>query len=340
MNYPEVYDDIAETLRTALGRNKIKYSVLDELLELPRIDTIHINLDSIFSFITAKYLVKSEEIDASYRYVIASSILNIVGHYRHFCVRRGWIPTIYLYVTNKWSETVEASLKLIEIISYYIDKVYFMKVTKHDAPYIYMNYFIREKKNFNNLILTKDMLDLQLLGEYTHVIHLNKDNSIYYSPKNLWYNMSEGTVEHSVMTHEFIGPVLFYSGTGTKNSGVKNMGKKKTVKLFDKLVSRGQLTNSRYFSYEDIVYDAGDFLDDDLTKFKENFTKYDLFTRYNKVMTTSKSRILDSYIIDKFSRKDLYELNNKYFTGFDSLQLEYLMEVPADPKAGGRKLKW
>ena len=183
-------------------------------------------------------------------------------------------------------------------------------------------------------------MDLQLLGEYTHVIHLNKDNSIYYSPKNLWYNMSEGAVEHSVMTHEFIGPVLFYSGTGTKNSGVKNMGKKKTVKLFDKLVSRGQLTNSRYFSYEDIVYDAGDFLDDDLTKFKENFAKYDLFTRYNKVMTTSKSRILDSYIIDKFSRKDLYELNNKYFTGFDSLQLEYLMEVPADPKAGGRKLKW
>ena len=147
----EVYDDIAETLRTAIGRNKIKYSVLDDIIQLPHINSIHINLDSIFSFITAKYLVKSDEIDANYRYVIASSVLNTVAHYRHFCIKHGWSPTIYMYVTYRWSEAVESALKVIEIIPNYLEKIYFLKVNRDDMPCMYMKYFINQHKG-NNLI--------------------------------------------------------------------------------------------------------------------------------------------------------------------------------------------
>ena len=317
-------NDLSDRIRYTLGRNKIKYAVLNSKIKKYYKD-VHINLNGIFKNLYTKILKKNEKNDDDYSDVIASFILNTVAHYRHYFNSSS--PKIYVYSYNTFeSQSITKAVKIASKICEYIPGCYYILVPKKVNANILMSYFIKR----TSLVLTKELTDLQLLSKDVDVLHLNKDDSCYYTISNVYEILSEGKFTDD-LSYKLIGPYLFFSGTGMDNKGVAGFGKLKTMKLFANLIKMNVLYNGTYYTYDDFVKDFQKYSGDiDLKNFIANFTSHSVEYIFTRWFSVSKGKLLDNYIIDKFSKNGLKEFNAKYFGQLDSLMLDYLMEYNDD----------
>ena len=153
------------------------------------------------------------------RYEMASMILNMCGHYRQFYRNIGVSSNIYLiYGLNcpKSNETyvlgyndkfvraymkkpsvtniIEDNMAILKLITQYIPKVYFFDIGRCEVSSM-ISHIIKtseaSKHGYENIILSKDILMLQLIPEYNvRVLRPLKtkdgDESFIVDNKNLW----------------------------------------------------------------------------------------------------------------------------------------------------------
>lgn len=334
------YIDIPEEMiRKIIGRNKIKYTVLTELIDnqIDDLKSFIINVDSILIDLH-KYINKNKDIDScNFVEVISSSIINIVAHYRYYFSLTGWYPSIYLLADKMDDNTnIKSAMNIISIILRYIDNTYFIDTSGLNTGVI-IKYFLKKKSS--NLILTRDDFDIMHIADNTMVIKSNRDKSKLYTSNNWQYIMNNEKYypEYSNISYKLINMILCFSGAHGR-SGVKGLGFRTMLKKLNQAVNNKAIVNDCYQNIHDFISDMSDiFIKYNLSNAISNFRIYDVNSNYSKFITKSTEKRLDSYIEDKFSKKDLIMLNTKYFTGLNYLMLEELM---TKPKSCKDNMKW
>jgi len=339
-----MYDSIEispdEMIRKIIGRNKIKYNTLTNLIdgELNNLKSFVINADSILIDLH-KYFDKNKDIENyNYTFTITAALINIVAHYRYYFSLNGWYPNIYLLADkNDSSSNIAGAIDLVKIILKYIDNCYFVDTSQLTTGVI-MRYFLKRKAD--NLILTRDDFDIMHISENTLVIKANKDKSKLFTHTN-WKKVLCGDNYKDVydcISYKLINMVLCFSGAHGR-SGVKGLGFRTMLKKLSSAINDKSIINDYYSDIDDFISDMGKYFKKYNTdKAILNFIAYDVNSNYDKCVTKAIEKRLDNCIEDKFSKKDLSMLNTKYFTGLDYIMLEELITKPMSMK--DNSMKW
>lgn len=334
--------DIApdEMIRRIIGRNKIKYNTLTDLIDgrICNLKSFVINADSILIDLH-RYFNKNKELDKyDFVFVITASLINIIAHYRYYFSLNGWYPNIYILADKTDdSSNISTAMELTRVILKYIDNCYFIDTSQLKTGVI-IKYFL--KKKADNLILSRDDFDIMHLSENTIVIKANKEKSKLYSYDN-WHRVmctEKYHGQYDEVSHKLINMILCFTGAHGR-SGVRGLGFRTMLKKLSIALNKKMIINDTYSNIHDFINDMGKYLAKYNTdKAELNFEIYDVNTNYDKCVTKAIEKRLDSYIEDKFSKKDLIMLNTKYFTGADYLMLEELMTKPNSMK--DKSVKW
>lgn len=329
-----------EMVRRIIGRNKIKYTTLNNLIDgrISNLKSFVINVDSILIDIH-KFFNKHKDLDDyNLVFVIASSLINTVAHYRYYFSLNGWYPNIYLLgdKTDN-SKNISTALELVRVILKYVDNVYFIDTSKLTTGVI-IRYFLKKKSE--NLVLSRDDFDMMHVSSNTIFIKSNKDKSKLYAHDN-WQKTMCGDSYRDVyecISHKLINMVLCLSG-GHGRAGVKGIGHRTILKNLSNAIKNKNIVNGQYSDIDDFISDMGKLLGKyNLDPARLNFDIYDINNNYDRCVTKAVEKRLDNCIEDRFSKKDLAMLNTKYFTGLDYLMLEELMTKPNSMK--DNSMKW
>lgn len=326
-----------ELILSTLGIFKIKYSILDDL-NIDDIDIFHIDLNSILGTL---FKIKNIFDDkSSYSFTIVSSIINLVAHFRSYFVKKQNNTTIYLYYSHmkidskNLSDNIDDTLSLLSVIVKYIPKVYLITDEGIDIK-LCINYLIEENKI--NYILTKNKILYQFVNtKNTFILRPARDDSYIITSKNLYNKLTDNDIKY-IVSSKLLTAILSFTGVN-QYKGVKGMGIKKVLKMFQKSIDKNIIVNDFYLNISDLLYDLS--CNKETCKIvkdifeKIDVTLLDVMTRNNPY----EIEIRNSFIIDKFSKKDLQELNTKYFTGFNSLMIQELLLEPKESKK--KQIKW
>lgn len=324
-----------DTIRKIIGRNMIKYTILNEIIdsEITDLKTFIINVDSILIDLH-KFFNKYKEFNSmNLMEIITSSIINMIAHYRYYFALNGWYPKIYaLADKNDDNKNIRESMEVVSMILKYIDNTYFID-TSNLKTGIVIKYFLKKSKD--NLILSRDDFDIMHISKNTYVLRANKDKSKFYTIYN-WKQLmcKKYNLEYDIIPYNLINMVLCFSGAHGR-SGVKGLGYRTMLKKISNKIN--YLSKESYSNIDDFIHDMDSSLSKyDISMARTNFNLYDVNTNYNKFITPAIQKRLDTYIEDRFSKKDLISLNTKYFTGANSLMLEELMIRPKSEKPSSK----
>lgn len=330
-----------DKIRLVVGMNKIKYNILNKIIN-NKIDIIHINIDSIINTLIKMNLNFTKH---TYSYTLCAAILNIAAHYKHYFIKKKKTVTIFLYSNmnyNRDYKGIRFSLELIDIITKYLNKIYFIDTNKYlsdkvdNKMHLIIKYF---SKDYNNLVITKDSFDLPLITDNISVLKLNKDKSILYNTNN-FFDKYIKSKKHYNIPYSHISLFLAISGIN-KIKFVKGLGPNKIAKILQNGIECGNMSINKYNKIEHFYSDMKHLLPNSIYMNKDisNFyEKLDADILYNKYINKAIEKGFDNYIIDKFSYKDLIDLNNKYFLGLDYLMLDELTEEIVDDSKNN--IKW
>ena len=334
-----MYDEYSpeETIRKIIGKNMTKYTVLNEIIdnEIKNLKSFVINVDSILIDLH-KFLDSHKEYNTlNFMEIITSSIINMIAHYRYYFTLNGWYPKIYALADKKdESKHIRESMEIISMILKYIDNTYFID-TSNLKTGVVIKYFL--KKNKENLILSRDDFDIMHISKNTYVLRANKDKSKFYTIYNWKHLMTrQYKSEYDDIPDNLINMVLCFVGAHGR-PGVKGIGYRTMIKKLASKSHKQNLSKESYTNIDNFIDDMGSTFDKyNLSPAKTNFNLYDVNTNYTKYITPAIEKRLDTYIEDRFSKKDLIMLNTKYFTGFNSLMLEELMMRPKSEKSNSK----
>lgn len=174
---------------------------------------LYIDLNSILKPL---YSIDAWNYKYKHLYEITATILNMCGHYREFFKHLGVITNIYLiYGLNCPSindtfiqgynskfinsyikkpditELIYNNLEILKLITQYIPKIYYFDIGKNEVSamidYI-INYTNSKEKRIENLVISKDILMLQLVPEHNvRILRPNKtkgDGDLSYISDN------------------------------------------------------------------------------------------------------------------------------------------------------------
>lgn len=318
-----------------IGRNKIKYSVLTELIDgdIGNLKSFIINGDSILIDIH-RYIKSNSEIDKDDLTIcISSALINIIAHYRNYFAKNGWDVNIYFLADKSDnSSNLSTAMELMRVILKYIPKTYFIDTTNLKTGVI-MKYFFTKKDSGHTLILSRDDFDIMNISENVSCIKANKENSKYYSIHNWRKVMSGSEDDYKLVSYKMLNLILCFSGAHGR-PGIRGLGFRTMLKKINKAIKDQKVIDNYYSSVHDFINDieylfpAKKGVPFNFDKGILNFEIYDVNTNYDKDVTIAVKKRLDSYIEDKFSKKDLIMLNTKYYTGENYLMLEELMIQP------------
>ena len=202
----------------------IKYATLSNLIAMSfagsNCTEINLFID-MNSLLKKLYSVKEMELDNSDPYGLTAAIINLCGHYRVYFNSIGVMTNIYIiYGLNcpKMNETyikdynarsmadymrkrdtteiVNNNIRILKLLCQYLPKIHFFDIgyneTSTMVDYILKNIWLGKQINVENIILSKDVLMLQLIPSYNvRVLRPYKtpeqgDLSYIIDNNNLW----------------------------------------------------------------------------------------------------------------------------------------------------------
>ena len=334
---------------------KIKYAIMDKLLfpiiRSKNIDSVNvfINLDDILHKLHRPQVCQEIQIsgDQTGKHII-SNILNIIAHYRQWCVRQGWETRVICYYTSaihggfknniytpKYrkhfceinhemnseyyfiNRAIIESDKLIKIISQYIDKVYIID-SRFLEPSIVPLWFSEQVfKSTWNIIISRDLYDLQ----YSYI-----DSWIFLYPKgndskicdytNLWKFLSE-IEKINDNTNKDYEPSLYpiiLTIVGQKYRNIprlKRIGWKSIFKVLDRLsdISEDFSRTSMEILLVNEIKSKNTSIDD----ITNNLNSIDIQSQVYSIGEIEKTDLL-AQIIDIPDYENLLEMNQLYFS--------------------------
>lgn len=339
-----------------INMHRIKFNILKEVLACYKSEpvvNIHIDLHSVLAEIYKdRNHFETSGLSDSQGMTISSCIINLAAHYRlffqsnyntstriffYFAKRQPrnnaeYIPTYGQKFFDKYSETnvdfittnheVLDNLELCRTIMPYIPGVFYIDCDNIEPVVAAAHHILRY--NEPHLVITKDEYWFQLVNVTpdTRVLRLKRDASYLVDRSNVYQTL----LSKSQFRPQFVSPELLsvvYSFTGVKSRdirGITGYGYSKILKVLDQAVNRNQIKNS-YTHIKNILDEIYNGPEEDLLM--DIFRAIDLRYQLNE-LTLGQKEIINDCIINRYNRKDLLALNNKYYTGEESLMLEEL----------------
>lgn len=315
--------------------NKIKYKVLDEIIpRVPRsFHTInfHIDLNSLLRIILAPTVSVTSSQPAQ-KVSLASSIINIVAHYREYYYRQGKLTKFYLYYNDRVPSVpsellpeygekyfaklsgnspefmgkinyINDNLDKVEEVIQYVQNVYILRDISTVDGFAFAHYTMQknESKQEGNIILTKDPIWYQLLSNpRTFVIYPKRDESFVIDQSNIFDNSYK---KHKDLTRHCYLSVMCLEGVKTRNiPKIKNY---KDVLDYAKTKSHVPQLMSRDESFPD---------------FKVRLKSLSASYQSLKLSFIEKSKI-DQQLSDRYSYDKLRDFNDNEFKHPDNILL-------------------
>lgn len=316
-----------ELVRKILGRYKMKYKDISSIFVNNKYDInrLHINLSSMISSLSVS---SDESIIDGMEITISASIINMIAHYRHYLAsirsKKSGPPIIYVYAdSDNDSYDITKAYEYVSIILKHIPYTHFISIPKEDisATIMFFDRLDNDKNEYNSVIISKDDRDIQSIIDTNNImIRINKDNNIVYWGKT---NPIAIYLDDESFIYDRYLPII-QSFVGIKDHpGVAKYGKAKTKKLFMNNISK---LAYEYNYIDPFIDDIGDILNtNQIAELRRAFKYISVKSKYIGLKSTDK--LTRMYMRDKkYAYHEIAELNQKYYTGLDSLMIEELTE--------------
>ena len=336
-----------QQILTILGIYKTKFTILNELIQDSDIEALHIDITSLIKILN-KLNDKFEDDRGDYSLTIASSIINLAAHMRLFLSRKNMDTTIYLYYQNTkdcfkgvLGRNIKDALTFIQTVSDYIPKLYMIwDENNYDDEYEIraIDHFIRKHSDKTNYIITKDITLFQftikkISKAKVKILRVARDNSYVVTSKNVYQSLIKDNNAEYHIPNRLLGSLLTI--TGSRYGGVKGIGIKKGIRLFEKACIKERLHDINYSDIDEVL-EALELDCQDVDKLQREYDHTDLrlilAKRYN-------NKKYDSMLRNKYGGNDLKNINNTYFSGFNYLMVDELLMESVESDSGWKKSK-
>lgn len=315
------------------------------------------------SVIKKVYSMDSIKFDTTEQFDLAASMINLCGHYRNFFKSIGVTTNIFIiyglncpkindtyvkdynsrfmqsYIKNRdTNEYVESNVKILKMLCQYLPKIHFFDISFNETSAM-IDYTLKqlwvgkEEDKVENIILTKDVLALQLIPMYNaRVIRPYKTNegdmSYIVDNNNLWQEYCVHYRKSSIP--QIMIPTTFFQNvlamTRVPERGLRSI---LAISKCFTVISSGMEVG---FLKGDTIY-SQDVLNNILEAMDIPCNKPELLMRFRAINPSYQS----SYIllmenpelkylrlIEMNDPRSLQEISNKYFAN-NPINFEYLM---------------
>lgn len=327
---------------------KVKFIILDELMRTKchhirygdKIN-VFINLDCVVRKMISMPTERYSRISKSTAQEFTSNVLNLAAHYRSYFTKHKLYSKIYIYFTspvkeyrnttynekyrNNWfiklclspdykiiGKTIRESLEIIQIITEYIEGVYFIQSGTIEGSVIPSIINSEYESGYHNFIVTDDLYDFQYVNNDYHIIYPRKDESILLDKNTmmdyvkLLANIGDEIKTPNALTYPFILSVL-----GDKRREIPRLsrfGMTSILKTINKCIDK-QIITDRTFNINMMLKVVKEEARPALL---DNFYTVDIKSQF-KVLYSNEIHFIMNQIKDKFDDKSLKEINQTYF---------------------------
>ena len=292
--------------------------------------------------------VYTREVYANKKFIIVSSIMNLVAHYRRYFATRHSVNTnIFLiyggstspshktfvkdFGDDQFRETLNYQsthkfimdqLKLVKILTGYISHVYYIERTVDFSLEATSN--IRIRKDIPSVVITKSAYAMQIPAFNPNAIVIRPkkladgDNSYFISYNtvlaNYFHKISRGSTIQKIseLNPELISLIMTITGLQSYNlKSVANSTQAINI-IYDAIINN-RIING-YNNDIDFVYDNLYGIEKyiDKTNFKFRYNAIDLIYQFRAYMNTPESRDI-TWMVNFYDPEALKEINDKYF---------------------------
>jgi len=344
----------------------IKYMNLSNLISLSfagsNCTEINLFID-MNSVIKKLYSMNDIELDNSDPYGLASAIINLCGHYRSYFKSIGVITNIYIiYGLNcpKMNETyikdynsksmmdymrkrdtteiVCNNIKILKLLCQYLPRIHFFDIgyneTSAMVDYILKTIWLGKQMNVENIILSKDVLMLQLIPSYNvRVLRPYKtiegDLSYIVDNNNLWQmfcnRYRKCTLPEKIIPTGYFQNVL--PMTRVPERGIYSMlNLNKCFTIISSGIDVGFLKNDNRLYSQDVLNNILESMDVPCNK-PELIMRYRAINpnyQSSYVLLMENPELKYLRLIELNDPKSLNEISSRYFT-LNPINLEALM---------------
>lgn len=288
------------------------------------------------------------------KYLLSSELINVVAHYRHFFWSRYGIPSTYFvyYSTEKAvynmlevdefrkhhyekrvdnsleygsvNNMIRENLKLSNLLSEYLPNIYFID-TKDLEPAALAEFIISNNKDagLTNIVLSNNPIDYQLVNQdRTFAITLQSDNSKVIRKENLMDVFLKDSKKKTTtpLSPFFYVPIYAISGHKSFNvTGLKGMGKLKTISLLEKGLLDGTVTNSEYKTLAPLTKKL--FAKKEASQVNSNFNVLSYSNLVQRMSPKQLDNIKDQ-IENKSDNQSLMQINSEYYEKYPMMLIE------------------
>lgn len=290
------------------------------------------------------------------RLMIASEVINMVSHYRHFFYSRmNMFSNIYFFYSNEKStfhlninenykkdfydkriskycsenfkvinRIIESNIKLIKGFLEYVPHAYFIN-TGDLEPAVLPFHIIKNRVNENdfNVIISNDQIQYQNLiyNDKTIILELRGEKSRIVSSENVFEILLEKSKKdyNDLSIFPDLIPVINgFSGNSQYNiNGYKNMGIIRAMTFVQKCLDENVLGNYEYLDLDELKSTLKTKLkDDELDKFLDNFK---MLSHYYIDSCNIYDIVLEKQLIDRIDARSVRYINEKYFNKYPIL---------------------
>jgi len=337
----------------------VKYNRLSQLIQysFAGSDCSEINLFiDLNSILKPMYSVDSWTYKYRNRYEIAATIINMCGHYREFFRAIGVATNIYLiyglncpsvndsYVSGYNSKFIESYIKkpdttelisenlmILNLICQYLPKIYFFNIGNCEVSSM-VDYLINntnaKARGFENIVISKDILMLQLIPE--HDIRIirptkTKDGDVSYivDNSNLWpmFIQNYRKIKDPVVqiSNSFISNVMCMTRVPERGLFAA-MSIPNVFKIINIGVNQGFLDPTKIYSQSTMntVLSAMDIV----------FNPIEFEMRYRSINTHYQSTYVIPIEKPEFKRLRLVDLED--IASLKEIIAKYFMDIPID----------
>lgn len=347
-----------------LNSKKIRYEILNDLLpKFPSsIDTVTIYIDvlSVYNNLYNPRVLEDVSVfNNRDKFILSSSLINMAAHFRNYFATRKQMYTniVFFYsfqkskrevsmypdfkldyyakrITNEdtyrnMNKLFKDNLKLCKIISDYLPHVYFVN-TKNVNPFIVPYHFIKDQlPNEVGIIYSNDklqMLNCLETGKGTMLMTAGFGDVKLYNELDLIDYYAKKEDMDDVINPQLLPYIYAISGYKKYNiTGLKGYGEVKTLKLFQKLIKDGHISNI-YYSDSDLfmkdITASGKFNDEQLSIIDRNIKLLNPTLIYDSISPADMLSAFETNDLQDI--QSLIDINNTYYE-FYPLQLEELL---------------
>lgn len=353
-----------EIMQAMLNSKKVKYVIMEQLVKRLPTNTeeinVFINVDSLLrGFYNPKIYEAANSLSDEDKHLLSSELINIVAHYRHFFWSRYRIPSnFFLYYSDKeasyptklnpdykhdfyskrlyfkpefnaLNKMIYKNLELATILSEYLPNIYIINTGTLEPSVLPYHIINKNQKvqNLLNLVITNELSDYQLTNlNNTFILDLKSDDSKIITREEIIPSLLKRTkMSNTELDSNFFNAILAISGNKKQNIlGIPGYGPAKTVKLIEKLIKDGSISNNEESGKLNITADKY-FNDSDLEEIIiKNYNAISLANLYKNI-SPKETYAIKSAIKNKSDNMSLMEINNQYYTRYPLMLIE-LME--------------